>query len=142
MYTRSVLFCCFLFIAVNSLAGCAFGTKFDFGSTDNKQRIRGPVVWGTLSECNGCVIFKEYKKTDFMFYGVAMTSNTHYELEVIETINYNMEQIKWLQNNDDMDDLQRLSVSNKLRYVKIREGYSPGELSSARMYCNEPRIEK
>src|SRR5712672_4029431 len=47
-----------------------------------------PVVFGILSQNVGCVIFREYRKTSGMFWGVAVTTKTVGKLEVIETQNY------------------------------------------------------
>ena len=96
---------------------------------------REPVVWGLASSSKGCVIFREYKKTKVGFWVVAVTTKTHAELEVIEALDYQLDQKVWIEDEDSMNELQRLAMKDSIRYVKIQDKYSPEELEAARALC-------
>ncbi len=57
------------------------GYAKDKKNNDNQE----PVVWGILSQNTGCIIFKEYRKTSGMFWGVAVTTKSRSFLEVLES---------------------------------------------------------
>src|SRR5258706_16318508 len=79
-----------------------------------------PVVFGILSQNVGCVIFREYRKTSGMFWGVAVTTKTVSHLEVVETQNYKIEQTTWNEaQQEDINELQRLAVKDKVKFGKI-----------------------
>jgi hypothetical protein len=109
---------------------------------DNKKPKveEDPVVWGMLSQNSGCVIFKEYRKTNTKFWGVAITEKIYSGLEVIETQNYDLPQKKWIEDQENMNQLQRLSLKDKIKFVKIPEKYSDNQLIKARTACKEPSI--
>lgn len=107
---------------------------------DKKAENKDPVVWGLLSQNTGCVIFKEYRKTSGMFWGVAVTTKTVSALEVVETQNYTLEQTKWIETQENLDELQRRAVKDKLKYVKIPDKYSEEQLDKARAMCKEPSL--
>lgn len=104
--------------------------------------MRAPFAWGVLSECKGCVIFKENKKTDVGFYVVVVTWKTQGELEVIESVDYDLQPKKWLQNQENIDELQRRAMKDGVRYVKLLEDYTPEELEAARAICRKPIVNK
>jgi hypothetical protein len=99
-----------------------------------------PVVFGILSQNAGCVIFREFHKTTGMFWGVAVTTKTVGKLEVIETQNYKLNQTKWDETKqDDMNELQRIAVKDKIKFVKIPNKKPTDEqLKKARTKCKEP----
>jgi len=99
-----------------------------------------PVVFGMLSQNTGCVIFREFRKTSGMFWGVAVTTKTVGKLEVIETQNYTLDQKKWDETvQDDMNELQRIAVRDKVKFVKIPNKKPTDEqLKKARALCKEP----
>jgi hypothetical protein len=110
------------------------------GSAKDKKNSNNlePVVWGIISQNSGCVIFKEYRKTSGMFWGVAVTTKTRSFLEVLETQHYTLDQTKWDETDpESMDQLQRLSVKDKIKFVKIPEKYSDEQLDKARKMCVE-----
>ncbi len=119
------------------LLGCANVTTFRSSGDSKGKSSRAPVVWGTMSECNGCVIFKEYQKTKVGFWVVAVTSESRWELEVIETEGYSLEPTVWEQKQSNIDELQRRAVQYKVRYVKIPDDFSPEELEAARRICRK-----
>lgn len=94
-----------------------------------------PVAWGAMSQPDGCVIFREYHKTKVGFFVVALTTRTHGELEVLESKGYEMPKKIWLQTQEDMDELQRVAMKERLRFVKIRDKYQASELAEARDLC-------
>ena len=96
-----------------------------------------PTVWGLLSQNAGCVIFKESHKTNAKFWGVAITAKTYGTLEVIEAQNYDLAQKKWIEDQESMNQLQRLSVKDKLKFVKIPEKYTNSQLEKARAACKD-----
>jgi hypothetical protein len=96
-----------------------------------------PTVWGILSQNAGCVIFKEYHKTNAKFWGVAITAKIYGALEVIETQNYDLAQKKWIEDQESMNQLLRMSVKDKIKFVKIPEKYSNNQLEKARAACKE-----
>ena len=108
---------------------------------DKKPKVEeDPVVWGILSQNVGCVIFKEYRKTNTKFWGVAVTQKIYSGLEVIETQNYDLRQKKWIEDQDNMNQLQRLSLKDKIKFVKIPEKYTDNQLEKARTACKEPSV--
>jgi hypothetical protein len=99
-----------------------------------------PVVFGMLSQNTGCVIFREFRKTSGMFWGVAVTTKTVGKLEVIETQNYTLDRNKWDETvQDDMNELQRIAVRDKVKFVKVPNKKPTDEqLKKARALCKEP----
>ncbi len=106
----------------------------------DERRSRAPVAWGTMSPSEGCVIFREYVRTKVGFYVVVITSESQGELEVVESDGYVLEPATWVQKQDNMDELQRRSVKDKVRYVKIPYNYTPAELEAARALCRKPNL--
>ena len=108
---------------------------------DKKPKVEeDPVVWGILSQNVGCVIFKEYRKTNTKFWGVAVTEKIYSGLEVIETQNYDLPQKKWIEDQENMNQLQRLSLKDGIKFVKIPEKYTDNQLAKARTACKEPSV--
>jgi len=99
-----------------------------------------PAVFGILSQNVGCVIFREYRKTSGMFWGVAVTTKTVSQLEVVETQNYKIEQTTWNETQqEDMNELQRLAVKDKIKFVKIpNKNPTDEQLEKARTLCKQP----
>ena len=99
-----------------------------------------PVVFGILSQNAGCVIFREYRKTSGMFWGVAITTKTASWIEVIETQNYSLEKAKWNETNqDDMNELQRIATKDKIKFVKIpTKKPTESQVEKARVLCKQP----
>jgi len=124
------------------VVGCADVTTFRSTAETKDKGMRAPVVWGAMSQCNGCVIFREYKKTRVGFWVVAVTSESHGELEVIETDGYVLEPKVWEQKQSNIDELQRRSIRDSVRYVKIQDDYTPEELEAARSLCRMQNIRK
>lgn len=100
----------------------------------------GPTAWGIMSKPNGCVIFREYGKTKVGFFVVAVTAKREGYLEVVESRGYHMPTSVWPQTQESMDELQRIATANVLRFVKIQDGYPPGELETARDMCEQENI--
>ena len=110
------------------------------GQEQKPADTQDPVVFGMLSQNTGCVIFREFRKTSGMFWGVAVTTKTVGKLEVIETQNYTLDQKKWDETvQDDMNELQRIAVRDKVKFVKIPNKKPTDEqLKKARALCKEP----
>jgi hypothetical protein len=79
-------------------------------------------------------------KTKVGFWVVAVTSESHGELEVIETDGYVLEPRVWEQKETNINELQRRSVQDKIRYVKIKDDFTPEELEAARILCRKQNI--
>jgi hypothetical protein len=129
-------------LVVLALVLSTFLTPAAYAKEKNKNVPQEPVVWGMLSQNKGCVIFKEYRKTSDTFWGVAISWKVQGALEVIETQNYNLEQKKWLETQENMNELMRLAVKDRLKFVKIPEKYPDDLLDKARQMCKEPTIKE
>lgn len=105
--------------------------------TKSSAESREPVAWGLLSQSKGCVIFREYKKTKVGFWVVVVTAKSHGELEVIETVSYELDPKVWIENEENMNDLQRRAMKDSIRYVKIPDKYTAEELEAARALCRK-----
>jgi hypothetical protein len=103
--------------------------------TKPSAESREPVAWGLLSHSKGCVIFREYKKTKFGFWVVVVTSKSHEELQVVETTGYELDPKVWIENEENLNELQRRAMKDSIRYVKIQDKYSAEELEAARALC-------
>jgi hypothetical protein len=101
---------------------------------------REPVAWGLLSQSKGCVIFREYKKTKVGFFVVIVTAKSHGELEVVESVGYELDPKVWIENEDNMNELQRRAMKDLIRYVKIQDKYTPEELEAARALCRKESV--
>jgi DNA-binding protein YbaB len=99
-----------------------------------------PVVWGILSHSKGCVIFREYKKTKVGFFVVVVTAKSHGELEVVETDGYVMDPKVWIENEENMNELQRRALKDAIRYVKIQDKYTTEDLEAARNLCRKDSV--
>lgn len=74
---------------------------------DGKPSDSGdPIPFGMLSQYMGCVIFREFRKTSGMFWGVAVTTKTVSKLEIIETQDYKPDRKLW--DETQMDDMNEL----------------------------------
>ena len=129
-----------LLVLLCLVVGCANVATFRSTAETKGKGSRAPVVWGTMSQCNGCVIFREYMKTKVGFWVVAVTSESHGELEVIETDGYVLEPRVWEQKETNINELQLRSVQDKIRYVKIKDDFTPEELEAARIICRKQNI--
>jgi len=96
-----------------------------------------PIAWGVLSGNSGCVIFAESRKTSTKFVGVFIVK-WHYELDVLETQNYDMQRKQWKETREDLDALQKLAQQNKLKLVKIPAQHTLQQLEKARAMCTQP----
>jgi hypothetical protein len=118
-------------LLATGLAGCV---SFDSGSAA-KGASRAPVAWGISRGAKSCVIFREYTKTTLGFAVVVAGMSTHGELEVVESGSYTLPKPVWVQDQDSMNELQRLSEQGLVRYVKIQDKYTPAELEAGRDLC-------
>jgi hypothetical protein len=110
-------------------------------ANDKKAKVEeDPIVWGITSQNRGCVIFKQYTNTNTKFWGVAITQRRVGALEVIETQNYDLPQKKWIEDQNGADQLMRLSVKDRIKFVKIPEKYTPNQLEKARAACKESSV--
>jgi len=111
-----------------------------FAKDKKSAETEEPIVWGMLAHNNSCVIFKESKKHSGMFYGIAVTVKTYSELEVIETQNYTLEQKKWVETQENINELMRLVQKDRVKFVKIPHGYSDSLLQKAREKCSDAAV--
>jgi hypothetical protein len=107
---------------------------------DKKAKVdEDPIVFGITGQNTGCVIFRQYTEKNTKFWGVAISQSRVSALEVIETQNYELAQKRWV-GQDGADELTRLAVKDRLKYVKIPEKYTPSQLQKARAACKESAI--
>jgi len=125
-----------LLISILAISVSPVANAKDKKSPDSQE----PVVFGILSQNAGCVIFREYRKTSGMFWGVAVTTKTVSQLDVIETQNYKIEQTTWNETQqEDMNELQRMAVKVKIKFVKIpNKNPTDEQLEKARTLCKQP----
>jgi hypothetical protein len=106
-------------------------------ANDKKPKVEAePVVFGITNQNSACVIFREYTEKNTKFWGVAVSQSRTSALEVLETQNYDLPQKKWV-GQEGADELTRLAVKDRIKYVKIPEKYTPGQLDKARAACKE-----
>jgi hypothetical protein len=117
----------------------AFAWTCGTATADEKpEESRAPSAWGMLGTHNACVIFREYRKTKVGFFVVVVTAKTHGELEVIEaTDGYAMDRGKYIEDEATMDQLQHRAMKDGLRYVKVKDKYTPEELQASRALCKQ-----
>jgi hypothetical protein len=109
-------------------------------ANDKKAKVdEDPVVFGITGQNAGCVIFKQYTEKNTKFWGVAVSQSKVSALEVIETQNYDLAQKKWV-GQDGADELTRVAVKDRIKYVKIPEKYTPNQLEKARAACKESAV--
>jgi len=94
-------------------------TTQSFGADKKAKAEEEPTVFGITSQNTGCVIFKQYTNTTTRFWGVAITQRRVGALEVIETQNYDMPQKKWIEDQEGSDQLLRIAVKDRVKFVKI-----------------------
>lgn len=121
---------CLLLIALTAPA---------FANDKKTKAEEDPVVFGITGQNAGCVIFKQYTEKNTKFWGVAVSQSRVSALEVIETQNYDLAQKKWV-GQDGADELTRIAVKDRIKYVKIPEKYTPNQLEKARALCKESAV--
>ena len=104
-------------------------------SAKNKPQETDPIIWGALSGNSGCVIFAEGHNTSGRFYGVVATTKTIGKLTPVETQNYTFDQKEVLETQDNLDNLTQIAQKDNVKFVKIKEKYSPELLEKARASC-------
>jgi hypothetical protein len=109
-------------------------------ANDKKAKVdEDPVVFGITTQNAGCVIFRQYTEKNTKFWGVAVSQSRVSALEVVETQNYDLSQKKWV-GQDGADELMRIAVKDRIKYVKIPEKYTPNQLEKARAVCKESAV--
>ena len=109
-------------------------------ANDKKAKVdEDPIVFGITGQNSGCVIFKQNTEKNTKFWGVAVSQSRVSALEVIETQNYDLAQKKWV-GQDGADELTRIAVKDRIKYVKIPEKYTPNQLEKARAACKESAV--
>jgi len=71
---------------------------------------------------------------------VVVTTKSHGELEVVETYGYSIDPKVWVENDENMNELQRRATKDAIRYVKIQDKYTPEELEAARAICAKESV--
>jgi hypothetical protein len=127
-------------IAAMLCASYAICPRAAGADTKASTESREPVAWGLLSHSKGCVIFREYRKTKVGFWVVVVTTKSHGELEVVETYGYSIDPKVWVENDENMNELQRRATKDAIRYVKIQDKYTPEELEAARAICAKESV--
>jgi hypothetical protein len=118
---------------------CSLFLAAAYAEKEKPSDLQEPVAFGMLSQNAGCVIFREYRKTSGMFWGVAVTTKTVSKIEVIETQGYTLNKQLWDETQmDDMNELQRIATKDKIKFVKIpNKKPTADQLEKARSMCKE-----
>lgn len=95
---------------------------------------KAPVAWGVLSDYSGCVIFNETRHRHVEFVGVLIV-RWNRTLDVFESHRYDMKRKQWKETREDLDDLQKLALRDKVKLVKIPVGHTEQQLEEARGMC-------
>jgi hypothetical protein len=107
-----------------------------FANDKKPKAEEEPIVFGVASQNVACVIFRQYTEKNTKFWGVAVSQSRTSALEVLETQNYDLPQKKWV-GQEGADELTRLALKDRVKYVKIPEKYTPSQLDKARAACKE-----
>lgn len=107
------------------------------GYAKDKTADQAPVAWGMQSGQSGCVVFKESEEMTSDMVNGTVQSYTIKQLEVVEQQNAKLPHKKYSETQDDLDALQKLSVADHLKYVKIPKKYTPDQLQKAEAMCKD-----
>lgn len=122
-------------IVAVGLAGCV---SYETSTKQTKDGApQAPLAWGIMTSAKGCVIFREYSKNTLGFFLVAAGATSHGELEVVETDGYTLSKPVWKEDQESLNELQRLSNQDRIRYVKVPGKYTPEQLEAARTLCRK-----
>ncbi|MGB6134493.1 MAG: hypothetical protein WCC14_17590 [Acidobacteriaceae bacterium] len=119
------------------IAAVALAAVVPAGYAKDKTANQAPVAWGMQSGQTGCVIFKESEEMTSDLVNGQMQSFTVKQLEVVEQQNAKLPHKKYSETADDLDALQKLSVANHLKFVKIPKKYTPDQLQQAGAMCKD-----
>jgi len=117
------------------LAGCVSYEAPAKQTTDGAPHA--PIAWGIMNNAKSCVIFREYAKNTIGFFVLAASASTHGELEVVESNGYTLSKPVWTEDQESLNELQRLANQDRVRYVKVSGKYTPEELEAARAICRK-----
>jgi len=111
-----------------------------FAQDEHPAASEEPIAFGIISGNTGCVIFREFRKTSGMFYGVAVSTKTITKLEVIESQNYTLDRKQWDETQmEDVNELQRIATKDRIKFVKIpNKKPTKEQLEKARAMCKAP----
>jgi hypothetical protein len=117
-----------------------FSLPFAMAQEEHPPESQDPIAFGIISGNTSCVIFREFRKTSGMFWGVAVTTKSVTKLEVIESQNYTLDRKQWDETQmDDLNELQRIANKDKVKFVKIpNKKPTADQLNKARTMCKEP----
>jgi hypothetical protein len=98
-----------------------------------------PIAWGAPAGAKGCVTFREYEKIVVSASDTEMqtTAKSHFELEVVSSQGYDLPKKVWSDDQGTMDQLQNIAVQDRIRFVKIKDHYSPTDLEAAQSLCRQ-----
>lgn len=107
------------------------------GYAKDKTANQAPQAWGMQSGQSGCVVFKESDEMETNLVNGQMQYSTVKQLEVVEQQNVKLPHKKYSETADDLDALQKLSVADHVKYVKIPKKYTPDQLKQAEAMCRD-----
>jgi hypothetical protein len=98
-----------------------------------------PVAWGPTTGAKGCVILRESEKLDANTTsdGGGTILNSRFELSVVTANGHAMAKDTWPDDQATMNELQRISVNEQTRFVKVKAPYTPQDLEAAQTLCRQ-----
>ena len=101
-----------------------------------------PVAWGPTTGAKGCVILRESEELDASTStdGGGTLLNSHFELSVVTDNGHALSKDTWADDQATMNELQRISVAEKTRFVKMKSPYTPQDLEAAQTLCRQSMV--
>lgn len=98
-----------------------------------------PISWGAPSPAKGCVIFHESEKIDVTSGDQDMqtTAKSHFELHVLSSDGYTLPSTTLPDDQNTLDQLQQIAAQERVHFVKIKDPYTPEDLSAAQAICRQ-----
>jgi hypothetical protein len=98
-----------------------------------------PVAWGPTTGAKGCVILRETEKLDANTSndGGGTILNSRFELSVVTANGHALARDTWPDDQATMNELQRISVTEQTRFVKVKSPYTSQDLEAAQALCRQ-----
>lgn len=121
------------FLAVSLLLLLA--TPLCFAARKKHPKPNPVAAWGTITNNTGCVIFQQSIQHNGDY--TPLGGNVTYigKLTVVETENYAMPRKPILETPENMNALMQRAHRDRVKYIKLPQGYSRKLLNEARAMC-------